>query len=103
MDETVTEPSETEIPLTDETVTEPPKTEEQLTNETVEPAETQTQPANSAVTITPKTETQPTDTAVRSPKTGDTADAALWIALTGVSGVLLLTALSVNTAKKKIK
>lgn len=103
MDETVTEPSETEIPLTDETVTEPPKTEEQLTNETVEPAETQTQPANSAVTITPKTETQPTDTAVRSPKTGDAADAALWIALAGVSGVLLITALSVNTAKKKIK
>lgn len=130
--ETVTESPETEeapkteAPLTDEMVTEPPVAEEPPTNETVtaapqtetepsgetaemtaelkaEPAEVQTQPANSAVTITPKAETQPADTAARAPKTGDAADTALWIALAGVSGMLLVTALSVNAAKKRRK
>ncbi len=104
-DETVTV---TEPPA-NETVTAAPQTGSEPSDETAEttaepkaePAGVQTQPANSAVTITPKTETQPTDTAVRSPKTGDAADAALWIALAGVSGVLLITALSVNTAKKR--
>ena len=106
-DETVTV---TEPPA-NETVTAAPQTGSEPSDETAEttaepkaePAGVQTQPANSAVTITPKAETQPTDTAVRSPKTGDAADAALWIALAGVSGVLLITALSVNTAKKRIK
>ena len=106
-DETVTV---TEPPA-NETVTAEPQTGSEPSDETAEttaepkaePAGVQTQPANSAVTITPKAETQPTDTAVRSPKTGDAADAALWIALAGVSGVLLITALSVNTAKKRIK
>ncbi len=104
-DETVTV---TEPPA-NETVTAAPQTGSEPSDETAEttaepkaePAGVQTQPANSAVTITPKAETQPTDTAVRSPKTGDAADAALWIALAGVSGVLLITALSVNTAKKR--
>ena len=106
-DETVTV---TEPPA-NETVTAAPQTGSEPSDETAEttaepkaePVGVQTQPANSAVTITPKAETQPTDTAVRSPKTGDAADAALWIALAGVSGVLLITALSVNTAKKRIK
>ena len=120
------EPPKTEAPLTDETVTEPPVAEEPPTNETVtaapqtetepsgetaettaepkaKPAEVQTQPANSAVTITPKAETQPADTAARAPKTGDAADTALWIALAGVSGMLLVTAVSVNAAKKRRK
>lgn len=45
----------------------------------------------------------PADNAVRSPQTGDASDAALWIALTVISGMLLVSVLSVKSAGKRVK
>ena len=44
-----------------------------------------------------------TDTTARSPKTGDAADAFLWIVLAGISGMFVIAALSMKEARKRVK
>ena len=44
-----------------------------------------------------------TDTTARSPKTGDAADASLWIVLAGISGMFVIAALSMKEARKRVK
>ena len=47
--------------------------------------------------------TAATDTTARSPKTGDAADASLWIVLAGISGMFVIAALSMKEARKRVK
>ena len=47
--------------------------------------------------------TASTDTTARSPKTGDAADASLWIVLAGISGMFVIAALSMKEARKRVK
>ena len=47
--------------------------------------------------------TAATDTTARSPKTGDVADASLWIVLAGISGMFVIAALSMKEARKRVK
>ncbi|MBS5398751.1 MAG: glucosaminidase domain-containing protein [Lachnospiraceae bacterium] len=47
--------------------------------------------------------TAATDTTARSPKTGDAADAFLWIVLAGISGMFVIAALSMKEARKRVK
>lgn len=47
--------------------------------------------------------TATTDTTARSPKTGDAADASLWIVLAGISGMFVIAALSMKEARKRVK
>ena len=47
--------------------------------------------------------TAATDTTARSPKTGDAADASLWIVLAGISGMFVIAVLSMKEARKRVK
>ena len=47
--------------------------------------------------------TAATDTTARSPKTGDAADASLWIVLAGISGMFVIAALSMKEVRKRVK
>ena len=117
-----TTPPTTEEPATGNTMTSPttetpetlPTTEEPETLPTEEePGTTPTteKPAAPAKTEDPAAatsgavngETADKNGAVRSPKTGDSSDAVLWILFTSAAGMVAITVLSMKSVRKRVK
>ena len=118
-DDTVTTPSETETettPSEDEGGTTPEDNTDNaagITSDGDGTSENKTE--QDTVTEKPSSQSAPaaksadvqitaaTDTTARSPKTGDAADASLWIVLAGISGMFVIAALSMKEARKRVK
>ena len=118
-DDTVTAPPETETettPSEDEGGTTPEDNTDNaagITSDGDGASENKTE--QDAVTEKPSSQSAPaaksadvqitaaTDTTARSPKTGDAADASLWIVLAGISGMFVIAALSMKEARKRVK
>lgn len=118
-DDTVTAPPETETettPSEDEGGTTPEDNTDNaagITSDGDGTSENKTE--QDAVTEKPSSQSAPaaksadvqitaaTDTTARSPKTGDAADASLWIVLAGISGMFAIAALSMKEARKRVK
>ena len=118
-DDTVTAPPETETettPSEDEGGTTPEDNTDNaagITSDGDGTSENKTE--QDAVTEKPSSQSAPaaksadvqitaaTDTTARSPKTGDAADASLWIVLAGISGMFVIAALSMKEARKRVK
>ena len=94
-----------ETPATDEsTSTVDPEAETSQTGSTPTEVLTTAAPAeNQQVTVTPVSDSKQVQTAARSPKTGDSASTALWIALLGGSAIVMVTMTLAMAKKRKIK
>ena len=123
-DDTVTTPPETDSTAPDDTVTTPPETDSTTPEDNTDNAAgitsdgdgtSENKTEQDTVTEKPSSQSAPaaksadvqitaaTDTTARSPKTGDAADASLWIVLAGISGMFVIAALSMKEVRKRVK
>ena len=100
-DGTPAEDPVTETPETDDSI--PAETPETDNNNTPAEVQAAAPSGNPQVTITNVSNSKQAQTVARSPKTGDSADTALWIALLGGSVIVLVTMSSALAKKRKAR